>query len=819
MFKLKSSKKKYRALIACALLCAMLLGACGMPAVLPAPPESGAPAAETAAPAPGSTPEAIAEPTPEPTPEPYRTAVVLSELQASNKATVRDADGDFSDWIELYNPGVEPSELGGCYLSDDEGELKKWQLPALTLQSGEYALIFCSKKDRTEGELHTNFKLSSDGDTLYLSSPEGDLLWQASYESCPTDASICFEDGKARSGYFPTPGWPNTDEGFEAFSEHNDRHGALVISEAVTYNDDFYFHAGDFYDWVELKNVSNEPIMLSDYYLSDDSDEPFAFQLPETALRPGQTFVVYCGEALFPSGSCHAPFKLDSKGDCVYIFQADGSLSDYVSLYGVPLNHSKGRLEWKNGFFLFAKRTPAAANSGGARMIALRPESVTPPGVHNNVNGLDVELSGEGMIYYTLNGTLPDTSSELYNGPIHLTKTTLIRAVSVTPGKLKSETASFTYVINENHDLPVVCVALEPMKLAVLHNNGNMEYDAHTEFYDLDGGSFASDCMVTLHGAASRSVWAKKSFKVVFRDRYGGDIHYDLFGQGITEFHSLNLRGGDTVTMKTFREPLSAEFAERVAVVDPLTLDSRFCVFYINGEYRGFYSLREAYSKKYVESHTGSDEELSRISRAPIRIEYQPELLQLYNYIVSHSMADDSCYEYVADRMDMQSLAQWLLLETYFNNRDPTGNIRYCQGNQPDGKWRTMFFDLDISMENNHAAIWSMIDQNSQIGRICSSLLRSPQFKQLLLETGSGLYKNGLSYTLALEILDRMVDELSSEMSRNLKRWGESQQLYESNLIKQRAVFSQERDDSWLEIIKLYTGADDETMATYFPER
>ncbi len=819
MFKHKSSHKRYRVLTACALLCAMLLGACSMPASLPAPPSSGAPAAETAAPVPGSTAEPIAEPTPEPTPEPYRTEVVLSELQASNKATLRDADGDFSDWIELYNPSAEAQDIGGCWLSDSEGEPKKWQLPELTLQSGEYLLIFCSKKDRTEGELHTNFKLSSDGDTLYLSSPEGDLLWQAGYESCPTDASVSFEDGKARAGYFPTPGWPNTDEGFESFSVQNDRHGALVINEAVTYNDDFYFHAGDFYDWVELKNVSNETITLSDYYLSDDYDEPFAFRLPESPLRPGQTFVVYCGEARFASGSCHAPFKLDSKGDCVYVAQSDGSLSDYISLYGVPLNHSKGRLDGKSGFFLFSKRTPANANSGGARMIAQRPESVTPPGVHNNVSGLDVELSGEGMIYYTLNGTLPDTSSELYKGPIHLDSTTLIRAVSVKAGKLKSETASFTYVINENHDLPVVCLALEPMKLAVLHNNGNMEYDAHTEFYDLDGGSFSSDCMVTLHGAASRSVWAKKSFKVVFRDRYGGDIHYDLFGQGITEFHSLNLRGGDTVTMKTFREPLSAEFAERVAVVDPLTLDSRFCVFYINGEYRGFYSLREAYSKKYVESHTGSDEELARISRAPIKIEYQPELLQLYNYIVSHSMADDSCYEYVADRMDMQSLAQWLLLETYFNNRDPTGNIRYCQGNQPDGKWRTMFFDLDISMENNHAAIWAMIDQNSQIGRICSSLLRSPQFKQLLLETGSGLYKNGLSYTLALEILDRMVDELSSEMSRNLKRWGESRQLYESNLIKQRAVFSQERDDSWLEIIKLYTGADDETMATYFPER
>ena len=808
MFELISKHKKTRSLAACVLLCAMLLGACGLPAPAPAP----GPAEASPAPVPESTPE--------PTPEPYRTEVILSELQAGNKATLPDADGDFADWIELCNPGAEPSELGGCYLSDDENDLRKWRIPELTLQSGEYRVIFCSKKDRTEGELHTNFKLSSDGDTLFLSSPEGELLWQTSYESCPKDAVLSFENGSARVSYNPTPGFPNTEQGCEDFNAANDRHGALVINEAAAYNDDFFFHAGGFYDWIELKNVSGEMLTLSDYFVTDDAGEPFAFQLPDKALKPGETFVVHCGESVLASSYVHAPFKLDSKGDCVFIYRADGSLCDYLSLYGVPLNHSKGRIDGRSGFFLFPKRTPAAPNGYGARMIAARPESVTPAGVYNDVDGLDVELAGEGTIYYTLNGNIPDTASYVYTGPIHLGGTTLIRAIAVADGKLTSETASYTYVINEHHDLPVVCLALEPMKLDVLYyHNGHMEYDSHTEFYDLDGNGFSSDCMVTLHGAASRAVWDKKSFKVVFRDRYGGDIRYDLFGQGITEFHSLNLRGGDSVGMHTFREPLSAEFAERVAVQDPLTLDSRFCVLYVNGRYCGLYTLREAYSKKYVESHTGSDEDLVSISRAPIKIEYQPELFQLHNFIVSCNMYDPANYQYIADRVDMQSLAQWLLLETYFNNLDPTGNIRYCIGNQPDGKWRTMFFDLDISMTNEHASIYPMIETGSQIGRMLTNLLRSSEFQKVLLETASGMYKNGLSYTIALEILDRMADEVANELPRNLDRWGESRQLYENTLAWQRRMFTQERDDSWLEIVKAYTGADDATMAAYFPER
>ena len=821
MFKLLLHDKKSRKGTACALLCAMLLSACTMPSQVteilrPEGEGSSGPAAPAASAAAAAEPT----PTPEPTPEPFRTDVVLSELQASNKATMPDAEGEFCDWIELYNPGTEANELGGCWLSDDEREPCKWQIPALSIEAGAYRTIFCSGKDRTEGELHTNFKLSSDGDTLLLSSPEGVLLWKQSYESCGTDGSLCFEGESARFTYYPTPGWPNTELGCENFNAANDKHGELVISEAVTYNDDFYFHAGGYYDWVELKNVSNETINLGDYFVTDDADDPMQFRLPDTALKPGATFVVYCGESLLSTASCHAPFKLNSKGDCFFIYREDGSLSDYISLYGVPLNHSKGRLDGQSGFFLFSNRTPAKANSGGKRQIAARPESVTSPGIYDGVNGLDVELAGEGKIYYTLNGNLPDKNSYVYNGPIHLTKTTTIRAISVADGKLSSETATFSYVINEYHTLPVVCVALEPSKLYVLYyNNGNLEFDSHTEYFGPEG-SFESDCMITMHGAASRTAWDKKSFKVVFRDRYGGDVSFDLFGQGITEFHSLNLRGGNTApTMQTFREPMSAEFAERVAVQDPLTLDSRFCILYVNGEYRGIYSLREAYSKKYVESHTGSDEELVSISRAPIKIEYQPELYALHNYIIGTDLSRAENYEYVADRMDMESMAQWLLLETYFNNLDPTGNIRYSRGNSPDGKWRAMFFDLDISMTNEHASIYPMIETSSQIGRMLSNLLRAPQFRQTLLETASGLYKNGLSYTIAVEILDRMAEELEPELDRNFKRWGESRQVYENTMAWQRRMFTQTRDDSWLEIVKLYTGATDEMMAEYFPER
>ena len=805
---LKIYCKKTRALIAWMLLCAMLLAGCGSAA----PAEETPPPEETAAPT----------PTPEPTPEPFVTEVVLSELQASNKATLPDADGDFCDWIELYNPGAEACDLSGCWLSDSEKDPCRWQIPSLTIDGGAYAVIFCSKKDRGGDELHASFALSSQGDELILSSPAGEPIWKIGYDGCGADCSLCFEGESVRSTVYPTPGWPNTEEGYELFAEANDRHGALVVNEAVTYNEDYMFHALDYYDWVELKNVSDKTIVLSDYYVSDDPDERTLFRLSDDTLEPGEICVVYCGEAGAETAVCHTPFKLDSKGEGFYIYRADGTLSDYISLYNLPLNHSKGRKSGESGFFLFSKRTPDEANRGGARFITARPESVTPPGIYDDLTSLDVELSAEGTIYYTLDGREPTRDSEVYTGPIHLGGTTQIRAVAEADGKLMSEIATYTYLLDEHHTLPVVCVTLDPQKLNILYyNNGNMEYDSHAEYYGPEG-SFDSDCMITLHGAASRSVWDKKSFKIVFRDRYGGDISFDLFGQGITEFHSLNLRGGDSVGMLTYREPLSAEFAERVAVTEPFCLDSRFCILYLNGEYWGIYTLREAYSRKYVASHTGSDEDLVSISRAPVKSKYQPELYDLFMFATYKDMTDPDNYNYVADRLDLENFAQWICLETYFNNYDPTGNVRYALGNQPDGKWRTMFFDLDQSLMNEDASIFEALGMGhkpSQIGFMLCSLLKNENFRELFLHTAAGLYENGLRHELLVEIFDRMVEELAPEMPRNLERWGESPSLYENNVEWQRRMMGQYRDDRFQVFIQAYSEASDAEMEELFPPR
>ncbi|QDU54665.1 LamG-like jellyroll fold domain-containing protein [Aeoliella mucimassa] len=100
----------------------------------------------------------------------------ITEIMASNDNTLEDYQGDSADWLELYNPTTSTIDLQGLYLTDDASEPTKWQFPAgYAIEPGEFQLVFASDKDTVapNGELHTNFKLSADGEYLGLIDIDG----------------------------------------------------------------------------------------------------------------------------------------------------------------------------------------------------------------------------------------------------------------------------------------------------------------------------------------------------------------------------------------------------------------------------------------------------------------------------------------------------------------------------------------------------------------------------------------------------------------------------------------------------------------------
>ena len=95
-----------------------------------------------------------------------------------NSRTLADADGEFSDWIEIANLGSGAADLEGWSLTDDAEDLRKWRFPKVTLPRGGLLVVFASGKNRSNpaAQLHTNFKLSGAGEFLALVDPYGTVV-------------------------------------------------------------------------------------------------------------------------------------------------------------------------------------------------------------------------------------------------------------------------------------------------------------------------------------------------------------------------------------------------------------------------------------------------------------------------------------------------------------------------------------------------------------------------------------------------------------------------------------------------------------------
>ncbi len=108
--------------------------------------------------------------------------VVINEFVAKNDSVggYQEPDGGYGDWIELYNRGNSAVNLSGYNLSDDLGELDKWEFPAGVSIAANGYLIVWADDDEDQTGVHTTFKLSGSGEDVVLSQ-NGNILDQYSF--------------------------------------------------------------------------------------------------------------------------------------------------------------------------------------------------------------------------------------------------------------------------------------------------------------------------------------------------------------------------------------------------------------------------------------------------------------------------------------------------------------------------------------------------------------------------------------------------------------------------------------------------------------
>lgn len=109
-------------------------------------------------------------------------SIVINELMPKNTQFGSDQDGQFDDWIELYNLASEEVDLSGYYLTDSKKQLTKWKFPEGTkLAKNGYLIVWADGDSTTQVGLHTNYKLSALGETVLLITPEMNVIEEVKY--------------------------------------------------------------------------------------------------------------------------------------------------------------------------------------------------------------------------------------------------------------------------------------------------------------------------------------------------------------------------------------------------------------------------------------------------------------------------------------------------------------------------------------------------------------------------------------------------------------------------------------------------------------
>lgn len=142
--------------------------------------------------------------------------ISVNEVSASNSVNANTDYWKKDDWVELYNVTDKAVDVAGMYLSDDESDPQKFQIPAndeqqTLIPAHGHLVVWASKRSNVGMDLHANFKLSNtDGQKVILTSEDGRWNSTLTYEAHGGQESVGrYPDGGADVYHFYAPSLVN----------------------------------------------------------------------------------------------------------------------------------------------------------------------------------------------------------------------------------------------------------------------------------------------------------------------------------------------------------------------------------------------------------------------------------------------------------------------------------------------------------------------------------------------------------------------------------------------------------------------------------
>lgn len=748
--------------------------------------------------------------------------ILLSSAQISYR-------GGFYDVVEIWNRSNEIMNTAGWYLSDG-GDPFEYALPQQELAPGEYLVILCNSKT-------TGFSLSRK-DALQLTAPDHRYSLPV---SC-ADGSVSRVETDGVAGYVSmavTLGYANTAANHLQYLR--DQYGnSLMISEIMSSNQSYLPGAyATTCDWIELYNATDKDLLLSDYFLTDDADYLWQYQLPEKTLHAGERIVIFLSETgkNLLSGYSVLPFNLSSAGENLYLSNKNG-IVDCVDLPALQQDTSYGRPDGSITYSLLEQVTPGKSN-GDAAKITDMPVAVTPQGVYDDVEYLDIEFTGEGKIYYTTDCTMPDRTSIPYTGPIRITQTTVFRVICIADGKQPSKVLDLTYLLNEDDTLSVVTLVTEPDNLwdweTGIYVKGpnassnspyyganywqDWEIPATVSLFETNGSGFTSACGVKIFGGYSRYE-DKKSLACFFRAKYGApELDYPLFGEaGLDTYEAFVLRNcGQDVFWARMRDVLITSLVAEQTTVP--VQKYKPVVVYLNGEYFGLHYIREKLNTNYVAGNFNVEaEDVVLCESEGLNSSAYRSLLK---YAMKYDMKDPEHYEYVCSRIDVDNYIDYMIAQIWIGNTD-NSNVRFFK--TTEGKWTWILYDTDMSFATpNYNSVAKHLnkkaigdnDWTSKTLAVC--LLDNPEFKDMFLRRMAWQINNLWTEENIVGRIDEIEAMIKDDMVKDCQRWGRTYTYWQQSVASLRK-FARIRNDYLLGYIQDYFGLTTDEMIQYgFP--
>ncbi len=797
----------------------------------------------------------------------------ISEFQSSNKTTLAAQDGSYPDWVEIHNPTGAAIDLSGFGLSDKREKPMRWTFPeGTTIEAGGYLLVYCDGvSDLTgqyPGELHASFSLSAYEESVVLSSASGQCIDAVDYKGIPADASyIQTENGTWEVTAKPTPGYPNTDEGFTAFQEHVAAAytgSGLIISEIMLSNSSYVPDGGGYYDWIELHNTTNETIDLSGWGLSDKSKNPLKWTFPEgTAIGAGQYLLVQASglDVKDPSAAkktcLHTNFSLSSAGEIILLSKPDGTLADKLNCGRLIGGVSYGRSDGGTPLY-YQKPTPGEANGTGYPGYAKQPEILLAAGFYPGTKQAEVSVPDGTKVYYTTDGSVPDESDTPYTGPITIEQTTSLRVRAFADGLLPSQTATASYLIASPHSsgLSVVFVSMENSDLYDENTgiyvygpnpgsaptyktaNFNQEWEraCHVEIFDGSGNlQVSQDLAIRIFGAFSR-LREQKGFALIARNENGANtIEYPLFeNRDAQSYKSIVLRAGAQDSTVTKIKDIVA-----TGLVDGTTnlqvQAYRQAVLYINGQYFGVYNIREKVTRYFIGAHY-PDYDIDNldilVGNGSVVQGSNKEYKEMISWCAQTDFAKDENYEKLCSMVDIDNYIDYLIAEMYVANTD-SGNIKFFRERSSDperSKWKWIYYDFCwtfLGVKRDFVE-WFTNPAGHGVGKgfsnqLTISLMQNQQFRNRFLKRSAELLNSIYTPENVLAKIAECSETIYPEMERkggDPERWPEGGGFRNwKACVKSMRNFARQRRNYMIDALQNYFSLSDSETLRIFGEK